>query len=331
MKKRINWIDMLKGWGMILVMLAHAPLPEELRKYIYSFHMPLFFFISGYLFTINKYSNIREFIKSKFKSLIIPYFIFSIFNYLFWLVFRQFANNNTDNILKPFIGSFIGIRGTEWTLCNGTLWFVLALFISEMWLYIILKYLKNNNQNITICLVIFSLIGYLYTKFIGIRLVWSIDVAFTSIVFLGSGYLIKKINIIDKINNKYSILLLILNLIFGMSNTGVNMFAGIYGNYIFFYIASFSGILANILLIKSIHNIKIFNYIGRNTFIYLALHQYVIFSVLKRVSSKIISDTQSGLELMLVGIIFVIVTLILLYPVIYITNKYFPFAVGNNK
>ena len=48
-------------------------------------------------------------------------------------------------------------------------------------------------------------------------------------------------------------------------------------------------------------------------------------------SSKIISDTQSGIELMLVGIIFVIVTLILLYPVIYITNKYFPFAVGKNK
>lgn len=331
MKKRIEWLDMLKGWGMILVMFAHAPLPDVLRKYIYSFHIPLFFFISGYLFTINKYSNIREFFLSKIKSLLIPYFIFSTFNYLFWLVFRKFANNSTDSILKPFVGIFIGIRGTEWTLCNGTLWFVLALFISEVGLYFILKYLKYNIRKTTTYLAIFTFIGYLYSKFIGIRLVWSIDVAFTAIVFLGSGYLIRKINIINKINNKYIILLLILNLIFGMSNTEVNMFSGIYGNYIFFYIASVSGILANILLIKSMPTIKIFNYVGKNTFIYLALHQYIIYSVLKKVSSKIVSNIQSGLELILVAIVFVIVTLILLYPVIYITNKYFPFIVGKKK
>ena len=41
--KRIEWVDMLKGFGIILVMLGHASFPETLITEIYTFHMPLFF------------------------------------------------------------------------------------------------------------------------------------------------------------------------------------------------------------------------------------------------------------------------------------------------
>ena len=50
MEKRSEVIDLCKAWGMILVVWGHsAGIPVVLSTLIYSFHMPLFFFISGYL------------------------------------------------------------------------------------------------------------------------------------------------------------------------------------------------------------------------------------------------------------------------------------------
>ena len=54
--KRINWIDQAKGIGILLVVIGHMNIPQDLSKIIFSFHMPLFFFISGYLYNEKKYS-----------------------------------------------------------------------------------------------------------------------------------------------------------------------------------------------------------------------------------------------------------------------------------
>lgn len=50
MKKRINWVDALKGFGIILVAIGHSGCPQLLLHWIYIFHMPLFFMLSGLMF-----------------------------------------------------------------------------------------------------------------------------------------------------------------------------------------------------------------------------------------------------------------------------------------
>lgn len=49
MKERISWIDMAKGYGTLLVIYAHLGV-DSLWSWMYSFHLPLFFFLSGYVF-----------------------------------------------------------------------------------------------------------------------------------------------------------------------------------------------------------------------------------------------------------------------------------------
>ena len=58
-EERINWVDIAKGIGIVLVLLGHAPrdsmrmqypLIDFLYYFIYSFHMPLFFFLAGMIF-----------------------------------------------------------------------------------------------------------------------------------------------------------------------------------------------------------------------------------------------------------------------------------------
>lgn len=51
--KRVEWIDTAKGIGLILVILGHLKI-DYLSAWIYTFHMPLFFFLSGVVFSGHK-------------------------------------------------------------------------------------------------------------------------------------------------------------------------------------------------------------------------------------------------------------------------------------
>lgn len=57
---RVEWVDVAKGIGIILVVLGHNQSPDYIIKFIYSFHMPLFFFLSGYLTNPSKYQRTME-------------------------------------------------------------------------------------------------------------------------------------------------------------------------------------------------------------------------------------------------------------------------------
>lgn len=80
---RLEWIDVLKCLGMLLVVVGHAShggTPDTYRYYIYSFHMPLFFIISGMTFYLQCQKRSFDFVslvKNKAKGLVWPYFVLS--------------------------------------------------------------------------------------------------------------------------------------------------------------------------------------------------------------------------------------------------------------
>ena len=72
MMNRIEWIDTAKGIGLLLVIFEHLSIPY-VTAWIYTFHMPLFFFLSGVVFSGEKYT-FQEYLKKRVKALVIPYF-----------------------------------------------------------------------------------------------------------------------------------------------------------------------------------------------------------------------------------------------------------------
>src|SRR5262247_1929309 len=77
--QRIEYIDIARGLGILLVVLAHNDfgyISQYGYQVIYSFHMPLFFFLSGYF--IKTDISFFEFFKKRFHSLLKP-FLFTIF------------------------------------------------------------------------------------------------------------------------------------------------------------------------------------------------------------------------------------------------------------
>lgn len=128
-----DWrIDALKAWGILLVVVGHTPhdfLP--LARWIYSFHMPLFFFISGYLRFGSRDRRPGEFLAAKARSILVPYAAF-------WLV-SMLVFNNIQSLLETGHLAEFGMAQIEGFLLGGhylaeasnnfMLWYLQTFFI----------------------------------------------------------------------------------------------------------------------------------------------------------------------------------------------------------
>lgn len=314
--KRINWIDYAKGIGIILVILGHSIFPEVLKIWICSFHMPLFFMLSGFTFNIEKYNDFKTFIKRKFKTLIIPYFIFSAVNWL-WIVARN--RRDLSLIFKKFLGILVQVRNTDF---GPGLWFVPCLFLSELLLYVLVKYLDK--RILTIASIVLITGGIAYARFINVNLPWGIDVVPISASFICFGYLIK--NKTDKIlNYKFMPIYLVANIIFCYLNfkilgESVGMWSSVYGNEIYYILASVFGSLFIYSICKLISNINFLLYIGQNSITYYCLHVIVI-GIVEKIYKVIIPNSIINNMSFIFGIVTLIITLIAMYFASEIYNK----------
>lgn len=121
--EHIDWIDTAKSIGVIFVILGHLVFHNEsmvpIAKAIYSFHMPMFFILSGY---VNKpYGcSFYRYAKVKFFRLIVPILIISAFLQVLYILV-----NGLDNI-RSFISGYLFIEG--YIYFNYPAWFFFVLF-----------------------------------------------------------------------------------------------------------------------------------------------------------------------------------------------------------
>lgn len=122
--KRIPWIDAFKGFAMICVIMSHMQIPKVVVQFCFAFHMPLFFFASGYLYGDRKPS--LAWVLRKIDGLIVPYFIYSGL----LCCMMPFTLGCS---LESIIASIYEFRGLGFT------WFFVCLFFAEMIGAIILR------------------------------------------------------------------------------------------------------------------------------------------------------------------------------------------------
>ena len=133
--KRILWIDYAKSICIYLVLLGHAHASQPVTDFIYTFHMPLFFFLSGCLFSFEKHPNFKEFAIKRFKGLMVPYLWINLITYLFWLLAgRNFGEDATISTTwySPIIGILLGY--SKQMIHNTPMWFFICLYFLEIFL-----------------------------------------------------------------------------------------------------------------------------------------------------------------------------------------------------
>lgn len=148
--QRERYIDSAKGIGIILVVFAHMILINELEsltfltRYIYSFHMPLFFVISGYCFGLKKRdTEISLFaeIKKVFLRLLVPYLVWS-------LIYMYIGGQLT---------TFERIKATITLRGIAPLWFLGALALCEI-AFLILRRLVDKSRKTLVKLIVYALV-----------------------------------------------------------------------------------------------------------------------------------------------------------------------------
>src|SRR5688500_482902 len=107
MSKRIEYLDIAKGIGILLVVLGHNDfevISLFVQRLIYSFHMPLFFFLSGYF--LNTAVPFFDFIKKRFNALLKPFFFTIFLIYFTSISFEKMGFNTAiTRIVKSLYGS----------------------------------------------------------------------------------------------------------------------------------------------------------------------------------------------------------------------------------
>ncbi|MEO0289433.1 MAG: acyltransferase family protein [candidate division WOR-3 bacterium] len=287
MNRRENFIDIAKSIGIFLVVLGHTEIDQNLKTFIYSFHMPLFFIISGFLLKIE--SNFKEFFLKRFKRLILPYFIFSFLTYLFWIfVTGRHGIGLVSEIgyLKPVIGTLIGLSHNDYLVHNISLWFLYVLFLTEL-IYFYISRIKNQVL-LFIVPIILSFIGYVVTNKLHLRLIYGFEKVLIAQVFYFSGFIIKKNNL--QVNIKklsiYKILYLcliffVLNQYFTKINGFVDLVGNLFGkNFIIYYLNGFSGSFMVIFLSLMVEKLnsgrKVFELVSKSTLYILGFHEQVL-------------------------------------------------------
>lgn len=147
--QRIDFIDKIKGVCIILVIYSHilGDLFEGAR-FIFCFHMPIFFCLSGLFF--KPYTCYKEFLRRKVNTLLVPFVFFYIISYsLFFLKKAAFGSIQNFSIWDFLYGE---------QMFNISLWFLLSLFIISNIMYGI-HYLKSSIVKLLV-VAILGMIGY---------------------------------------------------------------------------------------------------------------------------------------------------------------------------
>lgn len=145
----------MKGIGIILMVIGHTTSP--LHDFIYLFHMPLFFMISGFFFKSKYITNKRHFIKKRLYRLYMPFLVWNLFFLVFHNIIYQlgiypdlYAGINT--YISRLIKIFCFTRAEP---LLHPLWFLKSLFISSCFMLFVFRLTINLQKKEVIQVIIF--------------------------------------------------------------------------------------------------------------------------------------------------------------------------------
>ena len=329
--KRIKYIDMLKAFCIILVIVGHMGYtPAKVKLLLYIFHIPLFFFLSGMTLNVAKYKSFFEFFARKFKTIVIPCFLMniSIFFIKSFILQPQF-------ILKIDIIYFIkAMILADRMHIYYQLWFLNVLFLAELVCYFAIKYSDRLYQYV-IVFVMLMLCGTLGKKLYAMEfwLIWSFDLVPYASIFILSGYILRRnLSSVQKYLKKlYFIPVLAVSLVCGVYNTRVDLYYQQINSTFLYFAAAFFGIWASFILFKNIPNIPLLEKIGGNTLIYYAYHSPIVLDILDIIMEQLASKyTGIFVSNYIIASVELLLAILLCEVIAKIINNSFPFLIGKS-
>ena len=277
-QQRYGFIDSAKGIGIILVVFAHVIAAHKvgmrIEEVITSFHMPLFFVLSGLFFS--RKGSFKQFLLNKTNRLIVPFVFFFAFYCIIafgYYGYKGTLQENASSVLLGFFNERIYIGGAIWFLM--ALWFVYLLFYAT-------TLVKKELGGAILCMLIGCvglLIGYNH-----IELPLWFDTALTCTPYFAMGYFIK--NHTNLLNpgkfDKFNLLFFAVFLTIAIASSGYTCYRKNHYDIPFWqlYICALAGFFSVFFLAKSkIGNFRFLQYLGKYSLIILCIHQIIMTAI----------------------------------------------------
>lgn len=321
MKQRIEYIDLAKSIGMLLVIYGHAGGVVGLKMpgmdIIGTFHVPLFFIMSGFFFRDAK--GFFAFSLNKCKTILFPFcFFFLLLSYLVPGLLHFIGSNTFAN----WHYSFLWMNIWNEDMYEGPLWFLIALFFCSL-LY---KSMCNFVDNDYYRLIVSIIMGYMGWKLdrCQIKLPLFLDSSLVAIMFYGVGCFFQKkvgLNIITENRRR----LFLLCIAFGLAVVLLSGVMEYYTNtfdtpFINVLICGTLGSFAVLLFAKILDYIPILNYLGQNSILLLCSHMTVMRFY------RMFSQSNNYL----IAIVLFSLTVLSYIAITPLVIKYFPYLVGKS-
>ena len=281
--ERILWLDSVKGIGILLVVIGHCLIDANtLRNWIYSFHVPLFFLISGFLTAsrnddtqIPSRAECCQYAKNKLRAYIYPYITFSGISLVWYIFFYIFLGYTPSESLPIVVLKMVTTYG------HNACWFLPALF----WTCVISFFTRRTGHNRPLVIAIMAILGctaatlvynlpiFLDKQCYALRYVFRILIA---VSFDYIGELVYRWLKYCSVKAERILLLICAVISIGLFplNQDVSLFAIRIHNCFLFYSLALAGSMFIILLCKNtfLGKSRLLVFLGRNSLIIMALH-----------------------------------------------------------
>lgn len=192
-ESRVPELDLLKGLGIIMMIIGHMHINETvLNHWIYAFHMPLFFIVSGIL---HKKTELKTITRKRAKTLLIPYLSFGggywlIFNFL--LLVRK---GDTSQII-PTLMTLLFFP-TEGIVLESSLWFLPIMYITVI-VYCLLDNILERKGVLSLITLLIGFTGFILPRFMKQRLPLGLESVMVALLFYHTGRLMRDFKITER-------------------------------------------------------------------------------------------------------------------------------------
>lgn len=340
--KRISYIDMAKGIGIILVVFGHSGFPTPvMNQWISSFHMPLFFLLSGMLlsYTGAHEKPLSTTIKKKVRTILVPYLFFSVFSIIFSAILDRntFAAYLPNALLQTVV--FYGI---------SVLWFLPSLFFGETFFLFIRKHTSlpvTALLSLAVCLCSVLVVNtyhyhYLidfdsYLSLLGAYLISVFVRAGMAVTFLALGYFSHHLFF----KNEHKIgtylvltcLFLVLNIYLAFKNDAVDLNNMVFNDYRLYFPAAYCGGMFVISLCAALPAWKPLITIGKHSLIIMVTHMNCRFLGICHAIGNLVLGLFPFLGQFGYMLICILAMILLEASAIFVIRRYFPFLIGQKK
>ncbi len=179
MRADADWVNPLKTFGILSVILGHIASP--FTPFIFSWHMPLFFFIGGLFLTADRPND--EFVRKQFHRLIIPFILFLIIGIGAEALKRLLLHRPTLEYGAE-LHAIVWMDVPDMHHYGFVLWFLPALFIAKIMLFWLLKHFGRFGVAIAglLSILLWTLFGS------NVSIPFGIDQGIIALSWVASGY-----------------------------------------------------------------------------------------------------------------------------------------------